>query len=335
MSNILHWGILGTGNIARKFAKDVLETPTQMIVAVGSRATESAEKFGADFGIASHCRYDSYEGLIADPKVQAVYISLPNHLHKEWTIRCAKAGKHILCEKPLAVNRAEADEMLEVVKACDVFLMEAFMYRCHPQTFKLRALLDSGVIGEVRMIHAHFSYNMGPQYGNIRMSNPKAGGGIMDVGCYPVSVARLAAGCEPLECKAVAKIGAVSRVDEQAAATLYFPNGAVAAISCGTQVSAENTVTIFGSEGSIHNPSPWFGKGKESKLILTVKGVSEEIKVDTNVSLYGIEALHVAEHIAARQAPAMTWADSIGNMETLDALRRSIGLVFDCEKTKH
>ena len=330
MTTALNWGIMGTGNIARKFANDVLQAPGQKLVAVGSRSMESARKFGGDFEIAK-C-HGSYQGLVDDPDVQAIYISLPNHLHKEWTIKCAEVKKRILCEKPFSVNRAEADVMLEAVKANNVFLMEAFMYRAHPQTFKLRELLKSGVIGEVRTIHAHFSYNMGLNYSNIRLSNPAAGGGIMDVGCYAVSMSRLAAGCEPLEAKATAKIGAVSRVDEQAAGALFFPTGAVAAITCGTQVGVENTATIYGSEGSIHVPSPWFPPAKDAKLIVKTKSGAQEVIIDAGgLPLYAVEALHVAEHIEKKQAPAMTWDDTIGNMATLDALRKSIGLVFDCE----
>ncbi|MCY3022166.1 MAG: Gfo/Idh/MocA family oxidoreductase [Planctomycetota bacterium] len=333
MAETLQWGIMGTGNIARKFAKDLLSAPNQKLVAVGSRSKESAEKFGAEFKIPPGKRHASYEALIADPDVQIVYISLPNHIHMEWSIACAHAKKHILCEKPLTVNRTQADQVLEAVKSNDVFLMEAFMYRCHPQTFKLRELIQSGTIGEVRMIHAHFSYNMGLNYKNIRMSNPMAGGGLMDVGCYPVSIARLAVGQEPIECKAVAKIGAVSRVDEQAVAALHFPTGAVAAISCGMQAAVDNTVTIYGSEGSIHLPSPWFGPAKDAKLVVKSKAGASDVKVEAGgLAPYAIEAVHAAEHIAARQAPAMPWADSIGNMNVLDALRSSIGLVFDCER---
>ena len=331
MANALKWGIMGTGNIARKFAKDVLLAPGHTLAAVGSRSMESARSFADEFKIAGV--HGSYQGLVDDPSVQAIYISLPNHLHKEWTIKCAKGKKHILCEKPLGVNRAEADEMLDAVKAHRVFMMEAFMYRCHPQTFKLRELLSKGVIGEVRSIHAHFSYNMGPQYTNIRLSNPAAGGGLMDVGCYAVSMSRLAAGCEPVEARATAKIGLVSRVDEQAAGSLFFPNGAVAAITCGTQVNVDNTASIYGSEGSIHVPSPWFPPSKDAKLIVKTRSGTEEVVTDAGgMPLYAVEAMHVAEHIDKGQAPAMSWADSVGNMATLDMLRKSIGLVFDCER---
>ena len=335
MASDLSWGILGTGNIAKKFAHDLLETPGQKLVAVASRSKESANQFGIDYKIPANQRYGSYSELLGDPTVQCVYISLPNHLHKEWAIACARAKKHILCEKPLAVNRREADEILDAVKTHDVFMMEAFMYRCHPQCFKLRELLKQGVIGEIRMIHGHFSYDMTVKHANvhknIRMSNPMAGGSLMDVGCYPISFARLAAGCDPVECKATAKIGLVSRVDEFTSMSLRFPNGAVASLSCGMQVATDNTVTIFGSEGSIHFPTPWFGPAKEARFIVKRKTGAEEFKIDANQALYAIEAAHVAEHIHAREAPGMTWADSIGNMATLDALRASIGLVFDCE----
>jgi predicted dehydrogenase len=336
MTNILNWGILGTGNIAGKFARDLLGAAGQKLAAVGSRSRESAEKFGAEFNISAANRHATYEALVADPEVQCVYISLPNHLHKEWAIKCARAKKHILCEKPLAVNCREAVEILDAVKANDVFMMEAFMYRCHPQCFKLRELLAQGVIGEIRMIHGHFSYDMTIKHSdvfkNIRMSNPMAGGGLMDVGCYPISFARLVAGCDPVECKATAKIGKISRVDELASISLRFPNDAVASLSCGMMAAVDNTITIYGSEGSIHFPTPWFGPAKEARFIVRRKTGAEEFKIDANLPLYAIEALHVAQHIPDRQAPAMPWADSIGNMATLDALRVSIGLEFDCEK---
>jgi len=334
--NDLKWGILGTGNVAKKFAKDLPSAAGQKLVAVGSRSKEAADVFGAEYHVPPSSCYDSYDGVIADPNVQCVYISLPNHLHKEWAIQCAQAKKHILCEKPLATNVRDAHAILDAVKSNDVFMMEAFMYRCHPQCFKLRELLAQKVIGDVRKIHGHFSYDMTIKHPNvhknIRMSNPMAGGALMDVGCYPVSFARLAAGCEPVECKAVAQIGAVSRVDEWTAISLKFSNGAVASLSCGMQVAVDNTVTIYGSEGSIHFPTPWFGPAKEARFILKTKsGSVDEFKLDATLPLYALEAAHVAENIEKRQAPAMTWADTVGNMTTLDALRKSIGLAFDGE----
>lgn len=331
----LNWGIMGTGKIARTFAKGVIGSATGTLTAVGSRTQEAADAFGTEFDIPH--RHGSYEALVADPQVQAIYISLPNHLHAEWTIRCAEAGKHILCEKPLTVNHAEAVPVIEAVRKHDVFMMEAFMYRCHPQTAKLKELIESKVIGEVRLIQSNFSYNMGPKYENIRLSNPAAGGGIMDVGCYTTSMARLIAGAEPEIVTGVAHIGPISRVDEQATAALKFPGGIVANLACGTQVAADSELRIWGSAGSIRVPNPWFPGETGNRILVQKAGESAptEILVDGNAALYSIEADTVARYLNDRQAPppCMTWDDSLGNMATLDAWRAAVGLVFDAEKS--
>jgi len=179
--NNLRWGILGAGKFAGTFAKGIAASRTGTLAAIGSRTQESADRFGDEYGVPR--RHASYDALVADPEVDVVHISLPNHLHAEWTLRCAQAGKHILCEKPFTVNHAEAVRTLDEVKKHPVFFMEAFMYRCHPQTAKLKELIDAKTIGDVRLIQCSFCYNMGPSYENIRMRYDVAGGGIMDVGC--------------------------------------------------------------------------------------------------------------------------------------------------------
>ena len=156
MSDRIRWGILGTGNIAGVFAKALPATRTGRLVAVGSRSLASAETFARQFGIAQV--HGSYETLLADPQVDAVYISTPHPRHKPWVIAAARAKKHILCEKPLGMDAAEAQEMIDTAKADDVFLMEAFMYRCHPQIAQVIDLIRGGAIGEVRAIHASFSF---------------------------------------------------------------------------------------------------------------------------------------------------------------------------------
>lgn len=331
----LKWGILGTGKIARTLAKAIHESETGTLVAIGSRTQEAADSFGAEFAIPK--RYPTYAAMLADPDVEAVYISLPNHLHAEWTVRCAEAGKHILCEKPFTVNRAEAPPVIEAVKQHDVFLMEAFMYRCHPQTAKLKQLIAAGAIGEVRLIQSNFCYNMGPKYENIRLSNPAAGGGIMDVGCYTASMARLIAETEPEEVVGVAHIGPISRVDEQATASLRFPGGIVANLACATQVTADSELRVWGSEGSIRVPNPWFPGESGNKILLHKPGESAptEIIVEGGAGLYAIEVDTVARYLDARQAPSpcMTWDDTLGNMAVLDRWRQAVGLVFDVEKT--
>ncbi len=330
----LVWGILGAGAIARTFARGIGASNTGTLRAVGSRSQESADRFGDELSVER--RYPSYDALLADPDVQAVYIALPNHLHAEWAIKCARAGKHILCEKPLATNYAEAMVVVEEVHRHDVFLMEAFMYRCHPQTARLHELVEAGTIGAVRLIEASFSYNMGPQYENIRLSNVAAGGSIMDVGCYAASMARLIAGEEPDIVTGAAHIGTTSHVDEWAAATLRFPKGIVANLVCGTQVRVDNAVHIWGEAGSIHVANPWFPGPAANRILVQhdKESAPEEIVVQGGNELYAIEADKVAHHIATRQAsrPCMTWADSLGNMAVLDAWRRAVGLTFDREK---
>src|SRR5437763_16043216 len=298
MAAQLRWGIMGTGGIARTFARGVATSETGTLLAVGSRTQEAAERFGTEFGVER--RYGSYEALLADPAVQAVYISLPNHLHAEWTITCAQAGKHILCEKPLTTNFGEAMTVVEEVRRCDGFLMEAFMYRCHPQTARLKQLIDEGVIGEVRLIEAAFSFNMGPRYENIRLSNPAAGGGIMDVGCYTTSMARLIAGAEPVDGTGVAHIGEISRVDERAVGGLRFPRGIVASLVCGTQVHVDGDLRIWGSDGSIQVPNPWLPGRGANRILIHKDGeaMPREILAEGPGELYAIEADTVARHIA-------------------------------------
>jgi predicted dehydrogenase/aryl-alcohol dehydrogenase-like predicted oxidoreductase len=337
----LKWGIMSTGNIAKTLAKAVNASTTGELVAVGSRSQASADKFGDEFNIPN--RHATYQALVDDPKVDAIYIGLPNHMHAEWTIKCARAGKHILCEKPFATNIGEAMAAMAAVKESGVFFMEAFMYRTHPQTAKIVEIIKSGDIGEVRVIQAQFSYNMGPNYENIRMRNDASGGGIMDVGCYTMSMVRLIAGAangtgiaEPLEITGHANIGSTSRVDEWATASVKFPGNVLAVLATGTQVGIDSTVRVWGSKGSLLIPVPWFPGEGDNKLILHKAGEKQpqEIIVKGPSSLYAIEVDTVAANIAKKQAPApcMTWADTMGNQKALDQWRGAVGLTFDREK---
>lgn len=339
-SKPIQWGILGTGNIAAKFAQALNETNSADLVAVGSRNGESARGFAEEYQVDRP--YASYQEVLRDKAVDAVYISLPNHLHAEWTARAASAGKHILCEKPFAVTQAEAERTLEIVQEARVFFMEAFMYRCHPQTARLAELIIEGAVGEVRMIHAAFTYNMGLDYENIRLSNPSAGGAIMDVGCYPVSMCRLIAGVarnnpflNPSEVTGAAHIGEVSRVDQQVSAVLKFPGGIVATATAATQVACDNSLRVYGSEGSLTVPVPW-APPEQAVIHLQRNGEeARDIPINAMGSLFTHEINLLADCVrrGEREAPspAMSWADTIGNMGALDAWRQSIGLVFDCE----
>ncbi len=341
MSEKLAWGILGTGNIAKVFAHGVAGSRTGAVVAVGSRGHASAEAFGGQFGIPN--RHDSYEALLADPDVRAVYIATPHPLHAEWAIKAAEAGKHVLCEKPLTLNGAQAMAIVEAARRNDVFLMEAFMYRCHPQTARLVELIRAGAIGDVRVISATFSFDVGDDPTSRLLRNDLGGGGILDVGGYCVSMARLIAGAvggtdgaEPIEVTACAHIGAASRVDEYAGASLLFPGGVLAQLTTGVRANGDNVVRIVGSRGSILVPEPWVPArdGGTTKIIVQRHGeqAPQEIVVETGEGLYALEADTVVAHIDARQAPAMTWDDTLGNMKTLDRWRAAIGLVYDVER---
>lgn len=337
--NKLGWGIIGTGAIAHTFAKGLAGSKKCGLIAVGSRARESAEKFAGEFKIKK--AYGSYAELLADKDVEAVYISTPHPMHSEWAIKAAKAKKHILCEKPIGINYPEALAIIEAAHENDVFLMEAFMYRCHPQTRKLVELLKQKAIGDVRVIHASFSFHAGFNAESRLFKNSLAGGGILDVGCYCVSMARLIAGAangrdfmEPLEIKGVARIGPTG-VDEYASAVMKFPGDIIAAVSTGVAVSQENAVRIFGSAGDIFIPSPWFcgQHGIGAEIFLNTEGKQEKIIIEDE-GLYSAEADMVADNIAKRKAPspAMSPADTAGNMHACDLWRISAGCIYDMEK---
>lgn len=342
MTTTLTWGIIGTGHIAHVFARGVAKSKTGQLVAVGSRSQASADKFGSEFNVPH--RHGRYEALLADAEVDAVYICTPHPMHAEWAIKAAEAGKHILCEKPIAMNHAETLAIVEAARRHDVFLMEAFMYRCHPQTAKLIELVRNGAVGEVRVIRATFSFNGKWNPKERLFARELGGGGILDVGCYTTSMARLIAGvavgqdfADPIEVTGAGHLGETG-VDEWAVAALKFDGGIVANLACGIRVQQENHVLIFGSEGHMAVPWPWSPGREGGTTVILVAGKGEdkmqEILVETDRWLYSLEADTVATHIDQRQAspPAMTWEDSLGNMKTLDRWRDQIGLVYDMEK---
>jgi len=335
----LAWGIIGTGRIAHAFAKSLPTSRTGKLVAVASRTQPAAEVFAHEFaGIRAH---GSYEALLADPEVQAVYISTPHPMHLEWTIRAARAGKHILCEKPIGMNHAEAMMAAEAARQNGVFLMEAFMYRAHPQTAKIVEIVRSGVLGEVRFIDAVFAFDVGAFDPESRLFKQELGGGaILDVGCYCMSMARLIAGAaegkafaEPVQLKAVGQLGE-SGVDEFAQALLKFGSGIQARLATATRLDLGSSVTVIGSKAVLRVPSPWFCGHPTAKLEIVGKDKVEAIEVAADAPLYSIEIDTVAKYLSAGEAPCMSMDDTIGNMLALDNWRKEIGLVYDMETEK-
>ena len=325
------WGIIGLGNIAHTLAEAIQRADNGVLQAVGSRSAEKAAAFAQKHG--ARTAHEGYQRLLDDPDVDVVYNALPNHLHLEWTVKAAQAGKHILCEKPFAVTADEAEQMIAAARDAGVFLMEAFMYRCaHPATQRLVQIVRSGEIGQLRMIRLGYCFNIGPEYENIRLSNAVAGGALMDVGCYTISLARLLAGAEPVEMSAVAHIGDRSRVDEMFAGVLKFPDGLVAALTAATQVAADRRAEIYGSEGHILVDTVYHPPAEGHTIQIDISGEQRTEAINTGKPPAQVQVEHVGRHLDRQESAGMDWQDTLANQRVLDALRKDIGLVFDCER---
>jgi predicted dehydrogenase/aryl-alcohol dehydrogenase-like predicted oxidoreductase len=341
----LNWGILGTGAIAKTFANGLKQSQTGKLVAVGSRSRESAEAFGTAQRIAIF--HGSYEELLNDSGVDAIYISTPHPFHAEWTIKAVGAGKHVLCEKPLALNQWQAQAMFAAARKAGVYLSEAFMYRFHPQMAKLVELIRDGAVGEVRMIRASFGFGGGDKIDpeSRLFKNELGGGGILDVGCYAVSGARLVAGAaigegfdNPVKVAAAGKVGSTD-VDEWAAAVLQFESGITAQVATSIRARLDNVMEIRGSLGKLLVPDPWAANREEGVCgeIIQETGNEEIVhSVPAGATSFALEADGVARAIAAGccepEPPAMTWDDTLGNMAVLDEWRRQVGVVYADEK---
>ncbi len=337
MSRRLSWGILSTGRIAGVFARGLAGSRTGRLVAVGSRTLASAQAFAAEHGGRAH---SDYEALIADPEVEAVYLATPHPLHERWALKAIAAGKHVLCEKPLTLDFVSARRVVEAARARNVLLMEGFMYRCHPQTARVMELIRAGAIGRVGLVQAAFGFNMPFDAGRRFWSNTLGGGGILDVGGYPVSWARLVAGAvdglpflDPVKIEGAGVLHPQTGVDAYAAALLTFSNGVIAQVSCGVGLAQDNVVRIYGSEGWLLVPSPYVINRDLSPTRLHLHSGAakpEELIVTPDRLLYAYEADAFADALAAglRDAPAMACADTLGNMAVLDTWLRQAGVVY-------
>jgi len=248
VSNGVRWGVLGCADIAiQKVIPAMQRSELSLVHGIASRSAEKAAATAERLGIEKF--YGSYEALLADPEIEAVYIPLPNHLHTEWTLAAAAAGKHVLCEKPLAMGSVEAGRMIEACQRAGVRLMEGFMYRLHPLWVTVRRLLDEGVIGELMALQSFFSYrNVDPA--NIRNITAYGGGALMDVGCYPVNVARMLFGSEPTAVKAAIRRDNVFGTDVITSAILDF-GGRHATFTCSTQLEDDQRVHLVGTAGRL------------------------------------------------------------------------------------
>ncbi|MFC7319549.1 Gfo/Idh/MocA family protein [Halobacillus campisalis] len=245
----MKWGIMSTANIAKKALIPAIQRTEGVEAAAIASHSGKEEEAAEQFNIPK--TYNTYEALLEDPDIEAVYIPLPNHLHKEWTIKAARAGKHVLCEKPAALTRKDAEEMIECCAANDVHFLEAFMYQFHPQHNKVKQLIEEGQVGEVSLIRASFSFHFDQSNDNIRLDPDKGGGSLWDVGCYGVHSALNIMNEEVLNSTILGQIDPKLGIDTSTAATLLLGNGVLVQIDCGFDAAARNEYQVIGTKGII------------------------------------------------------------------------------------
>ena len=326
MDTKLRWGIIGAGRIARKFAAAVRESNEAVLQAVASRDAERAARIAADLG-AAHAHH-SYDALLADDAVDAVYLALPNSMHAEWAMRAAAAGKHVLCEKPLALSAPEAQAMFATAREHHVWLMEGYMYRFHPRTLRLGQLLREGAIGDVRLVRLGFSFTLDrPE--DTRWKAEYGGGSLRDIGSYCVNLARYVIGEAPSRVSAVAH-WAPGGVDETLAATLEYPNGAIAQIACSFGGGFQQQAQIVGRDGLIEIDQAFTMHPDQETRLRTWRGTQmaplhEECFAPTNH--YRLEVEGFGRLIRAGHGPhgltEMPLVETLQNLHTIDALLES------------
>lgn len=321
------WGILGTGNIARKFATGVAAVEEQVVTAVGSRTQAAADRFAGEFGIDR--RHASYDALAADPTVDAIYIATPHSLHMENTLLCLEAGKPVLVEKPFAINLAQGEAMVAAARRHRVFLMEAMWTRYLPIVVELKRLVVEGAIGQVRMVQADFGYRAGFNPASRIFDPALGGGGLLDVGIYPISLAYFLLG-EPAQVTSLAELGQ-TQVDEQLGMLFGYAGGALALLSTAITTSTPHEATILGTTGWIRVHSPWW-VGKALTLYRTGEA-PQLIERPFLGNGYSHEAMEVAACVRAGrlESPAMPLDESLAIMRTMDLIRAQVGVKYPME----
>jgi xylose dehydrogenase (NAD/NADP) len=315
VGDAVSWGFLSTANINDKLLPGAEASPDVELVAVASRDLGRAEAYARERGIER--AYGRYEDLLADPKIEAVYISLPNSMHVEWSIQALEAGKHVLCEKPLSRHPEDVERAFDAAENAGRILMEAFMYRHNPQTKRLKELVESGAIGTLRLVRAAFSFPL-DDAANVRLNDELEGGGLMDVGCYCISGSRLLAG-EP-ESVYGEQVAAPSGVDELFTGTLRFAADVLAEIDCGLVLPDRDELEAIGEEGSIFLDDPWHGR----KPVIEVRREegTERIELEPEDS-YRLQLENMSAAIRGRAEPLLGREDALGQARAIEALYRS------------
>ncbi|UOQ84745.1 Gfo/Idh/MocA family protein [Gracilibacillus salinarum] len=315
----IKWGVISTANIAKKAViPGIKQSKTGEVYAIASRNLDHATEAAKELEIP--VAYGSYEALIQDSKIDAVYIPLPNHLHKEWAIKAMEAGKHVLCEKPIALDAKEAEEMETASRKAGVVLAEAFMYRYHPRYQMIEEIIQSGEIGEIRGIHGAFTFNNAAAKENVRYRKDWGGGSLYDVGVYPISAARMIMKAEPQAATVHAFFSEEhDHVDMMAAGILEFDNGIALSFDCGMWAASRNRLEIIGTEGRIELPSAFVANQNEQDhfYLHTNKG-TKEIEVP-HVNQYALQADVIGKSIQSGEALPYPADDAVLNMKVLDA----------------
>jgi D-xylose 1-dehydrogenase (NADP+, D-xylono-1,5-lactone-forming) len=308
----VNWGIISTARINELFMAGARQSPEVALVAVASRSQDAAEQYASEHEIER--AYGSYEGLLADPEIEAVYISLPNSLHVEWSVRALRAGKHVLCEKPLSRHPSEVERAFATAEEQGRLLMEAFMFRHNPQTARVKQLVADGAIGRLRVIRSAFSFaTFDPA--NVRLATGLHGGALMDVGCYCVSGARLLAG-EPERVAAEQALGG-DGVDVAFAGTMRFAEDVIAHFDCGLALAARDELELVGDAGALFLDDPWHCRRPVIELRRD-DGI-ERIELEA-VDSYMLEAENFSAAIRGRAQPLLGRDDALGQARAIDAL---------------
>jgi xylose dehydrogenase (NAD/NADP) len=310
----VRWGILSTARINRAVIPALRESPFSELLAVASRTQARADGYADEQGIPR--AYGSYDALLDDADVESVYVSLPNGPHVEWSVRALEAGKHVLCEKPLTRDPAEAERAFDAAEQAGRLLMEAFMWRHHPQTAKLLDLVHGGAIGELRLVRTSFSFTI--ESGNVRLDPDLAGGALMDVGCYCVSGCRVLAG-EPIRVTAQQVLGPTG-VDMRMTGTLLFPNDVLGQFDCAFDLPLRQWLEAVGSDGFVRVRWPW--NAREPGLEL-VHGDSIEWIAIEDAGAYRAQCDNFSRAIRGDAEPLLGRADALGQARTIAALYRS------------
>jgi D-xylose 1-dehydrogenase (NADP+, D-xylono-1,5-lactone-forming) len=311
----VRWGFLSTANINDKLLPGAQASPDLDVVAVASRDAGRAEAYARERGIER--AYGSYEELLADPEVEAVYISLPNSMHVDWSVRALEAGKHVLCEKPLSRHPQDVERAFDAAEEAGRILMEAFMYRHNPQTKRLVELVADGAIGRLRLVRAAFSFPL-DDASNVRLDAELEGGGLMDVGCYCVSGARLLAG-EP-ESVYGDQVAAASGVDELFTGMLRFPDDVLAEIDCGLVLPVRDELEAIGEEGSIFLDDPWHCR--TPVLEMRREDSTERIELEP-VDSYRLQLENMSAAVRGGEEPLLGREDALRQARVIEALYRS------------